>query len=85
MHSEERLYEGVLPRQPLDVLECRQFHDGLVRYAAVLFRVNHRLQTRVDRGQELLQSLLLANLLQTAQLLVCVRVVVRHGFRSLQG
>ena len=85
MDSGEKGYEGVLSRQALDVLKRRQLHDGVVRHAAVLLRVDHWLQACVDRGQELFQSLLLANLLQTAQLLVCVRIVIRHGFSGLQG
>lgn len=53
MDSGEKGYEGVLSRQALDVLKRRQLHDGVVRHAAVLLRVDHWLQARVDRGQEL--------------------------------
>ena len=62
-------HEGVLPGKTLHVLDGSHVDDAVVRHAARLLRVHHRLEVLVDRGEELLQLLVLADRLQTTQTL----------------
>lgn len=80
-----RAYESVLSGETLHVLNGGHVDDSVVRYAAILLRVDHRLEVLVDRRVELLQLLVLADRAKPAEAVFDRRVVVRHGFRLLEG
>ena len=71
-------HECVLAGKSLYVLDGSHVDDALIRHTARLLRVHHWLEILVDRGEELLQLLVLADGLQTTQTLLGRLVVIRH-------
>ena len=84
MNGGGRENESVLAGEALDVLRGGHVEEHVVGDAAVLRRVDDRLEIHIDGGEELLQLLLLTDRLQSRQALLSVLSIVGHGLRLLQ-